>query len=72
MFISDLKYCFDDIVSKLQGDESIFISRIGGSDTDAVADYLRVSVARASLYSRTSTSAAVGEKRSSATLDLYI
>ena len=42
MFISDLKYCFEDIVSKLQGDEPIFISRIGGSDTDAVVDYLRV------------------------------
>ena len=41
-FISNYKNCFDGLLGKLAGTEPVFISRIGGSDTDAVVDYLRV------------------------------
>jgi len=41
MLIPDFKTCFQDVLSKLHGDEPAFLSRIGGSDTDAVVDYFR-------------------------------
>jgi hypothetical protein len=41
-FISDFKTCFDELLGKLLSVDPIFISRIGGSDTAAVVDYLRV------------------------------
>jgi len=41
-FVSNYKACFDDLLAKLLSSEPVFISRIGGSDTAAVIDYLRV------------------------------
>jgi hypothetical protein len=41
-FVSNFNTCFDDVLDKLQRDEPVFVSRIGGSDTDAVVDYLRI------------------------------
>lgn len=42
VFVSDLRECFDRLFARLQADAPVFLSRIGGSDTDAVVDYLRV------------------------------
>jgi hypothetical protein len=39
--ISDYRQCFDEILALLAGPDPVFISRIGGSDTDAVVDYCR-------------------------------
>jgi len=41
-FVSDYKVIADDVTRRLAGAEPYFLSRIGGSDTAAVVDYLRV------------------------------
>jgi hypothetical protein len=41
-FVSDYKVIVDDVAKRLAGTEPFFLSRIGGSDTAAVVDYLRV------------------------------
>lgn len=40
--ISDWKQFHDDVIAHFCGDEPLFLSRIGGSDTDALIDYLRL------------------------------
>jgi hypothetical protein len=41
-FVSSSKMFFDDIKKRLADPEPFFLSRIGGSDTDAVVDYLQL------------------------------
>src|SRR5690348_16160575 len=41
-FVRTLRDCFSDLLACLETPAPIFVSRIGGSDTDAVVDYLRV------------------------------
>lgn len=41
-FIADFRECFDHVVSRFSDPEPVLLSRIGGSDTRALADYLRV------------------------------
>lgn len=42
LLIADDRTCYQELLADLRGADPIFLSRIGGSDTDAVVDYCRV------------------------------
>jgi hypothetical protein len=51
-FVSDHRKCFDELIDRLTANEPVFVSRIGGSDTDAVVDYVRAKDLGATEFAR--------------------